>query len=49
MYKRQSEDIKQDTSVAKEEETSKVEVKKEAVQAEKITEKTTVKKKDNLK
>ena len=44
-----SEDIKQDTSVAKEEETSKVEVKKEAVQAEKITEKTTVKKKDNLK
>ena len=48
-------DIKQDTSVAEEEETSKVEVKKEeskkkeAVQAEKITEKTTVKKKDNLK
>ena len=42
-------DIKQDTSVTEEEETSKVEVKKEAVQAEKITEKTTVKKKDNLK
>ena len=48
-------DIKQDTSVAEEEETSKVEVKKEeskkkeAVQAEKITEKTTIKKKDNLK
>ena len=48
-------DIKQDTSVAEEEETLKVEVKKEeskkkeAVQAEKITEKTTVKKKDNLK
>ena len=48
-------DIKQDTSVAEEEETSKVEVKKEeskkkeAVQAKKITEKTTVKKKDNLK
>ena len=42
-------DIKQDTSVAEEEETSKIEVKKEAVQAEKITEKTTVKKKDNLK
>ena len=43
------EGIKQDTSVVEEEETSKVEVKKEAVQAEKITEKTTVKKKDNLK
>ena len=43
------EDIKQDTSVVEEEETSKVEVKKEAVQAKKITEKTTVKKKDNLK
>ena len=42
-------DIKQDTSVAEEEKTSKVEVKKEAVQAKKITEKTTVKKKDNLK
>ena len=48
-------DIKQDTSVAEEEETSKVEVKKEeskkkeAVQAKKITEKTTVKKKENLK
>ena len=48
-------DIKQDTSAAEEEETSKVEVKKEeskkkeAVQAKKITEKTTVKKKDNLK
>ena len=48
-------DIKQDTSVAEEEETSKVEVKKEeskkkeAVQAKKITEKTTVKEKDNLK
>ena len=42
-------DIKQDTSVAEEEETSKIEVKKEAVQAEKITEKTTIKKKDNLK
>ena len=42
-------DIKQDTSVTEEEETSKVEVKKEAVQAEKITEKITVKKKDNLK
>jgi len=42
-------DIKQDTSVAEEKETSKVEVKKEAVQAKKITEKTTVKKKDNLK
>ena len=41
--------IKQDTSVVEEEETSKVEVKKEAVQAKKITEKTTVKKKDNLK
>ena len=43
------EGIKQDTSVVEEEETSKVEVKKEAVQAKKITEKTTVKKKDNLK
>ena len=49
------EGIKQDTSVAEEKETSKVEVKKEeskkkeAVQAKKITEKTTVKKKDNLK
>ena len=42
-------DIQQDTSVAEEEETSKVEVKKEAGQAEKITEKTTIKKKDNLK
>ena len=48
-------DIKQDTSVVEEEETSKVEVKKEeskkkeAVQAKKITEKTTVKEKDNLK
>jgi len=48
-------DIKQDTSVTEEEETSKVEVKKEeskkkeAVQAKKITEKTTVKEKDNLK
>ena len=42
-------DIQQDNSVAEEEETSKVEVKKEAVQAEKITEKTTIKKKDNLK
>ena len=48
-------DIKQDTSIAEEEETSKVEVKKEeskkkeAVQAKKITEKTTVKEKDNLK
>ena len=48
-------DIKQDTSVAEEEETSKVEVKKEeskkkeAVQAKKITEKITVKEKDNLK
>ena len=42
-------DIKQDTSVAEEKEASKVEVKKEAVQAEKITEKTTIKKKDNLK
>ena len=41
-------DIKQDTSVTEEEETSKVEVKKEAVQAEKITEKTTVKKKTIL-
>ena len=43
------EDIKQDTSVAEEKEASKVEVKKEAVQAKKITEKTTVKEKDNLK
>ena len=49
------EDIKQDTSVAEEKETSKVEVKKEeskkkeAVQAKKIAEKTTVKEKDNLK
>ena len=49
------EGIKQDTSVVEEEETSKVEVKKEeskkkeAVQAKKITEKTTVKEKDNLK
>ena len=49
------EDIKQDTSVAEEGETSKVEVKKEeskkkeAVQAKKIIEKTTVKEKDNLK
>ena len=48
-------DIKQDISVAEEEEASKVEVKKEeskkkeAVQAKKITEKTTVKEKDNLK
>ena len=48
-------DIKQDTSVAEEEEASKVEAKKEeskkkeAVQAKKITEKTTVKEKDNLK
>ena len=48
-------DIKQDASVAEEEETSKAEVKKEeskkkeAVQAKKIIEKTTVKKKDNLK
>ena len=48
-------DIKQDTSVAEEKETSKVEVKKEeskkkeAVQAKKIIEKTTVKEKDNLK
>ena len=42
-------DIKQDTSVTEEEETSKVEVKKEAVQAKKITEKPTVKEKDNLK
>ena len=48
-------DIKQDTSVAEEKETSKVEVKKEefkkkeAIQAKKITEKTTVKEKDNLK
>ena len=48
-------DFKQDTSVAEEEEASKVEVKKEeskkkeAVQAKKITEKTTVKEKDNLK
>ena len=49
------EGIKQDTSVAEEKETSKVELKKEeakkkeAVQAKKITEKTTVKEKDNLK
>ena len=48
-------DIKQDISVAEEEEASKVEVKKEeskkkeAVQAKKITEKTTVKEKYNLK
>ena len=42
-------DIKQDTSVAEEEEISKAEVKKEAVQAKKITEKTTVKEKNNLK
>ena len=48
-------DIKQDAFVAEEEETSKAEVKKEeskkkeAVQAKKIIEKTTVKKKDNLK
>ena len=42
-------DIKQDISVVEEEKTSKVEVKKEAVQAKKITEKTTVKEKDNLK
>ena len=48
-------DIKQDTSVAEEKETSKVEVKKEeskkkeTVQAKKIIEKTTVKEKDNLK
>ena len=42
-------DIKQDTSVTEEEETSKVEVKKEAVQAKKIIEKTTVKEKNNLK
>ena len=48
-------DIKQDISVAEEEEASKVEVKKEeskkkeAVQAQKIIEKTTVKEKDNLK
>ena len=48
-------DIKQDTSIAEEKETSKVEVKKEeskkkeAVQAKKIIEKTTVKEKDNLK
>ena len=48
-------DIKQDSSVAEEKETSKVEVKKEeskkkeAVQAKKITEKTTVKEKNNLK
>ena len=48
-------DIKQDTSIAEEKETSKVEAKKEeskkeeAVQAKKIIEKTTVKKKDNLK
>ena len=49
------EDIKQDTSVAEKKETSKVEVKKEdskkkeAVQAKKIIEKTTVKEKNNLK
>ena len=49
------EDIKQDTSIAEEKETSKVEVKKEeskkkeAVQAKKIIEKTTGKEKDNLK
>ena len=49
------EDIKQDTSIAEEKETSKVEAKKEeskkeeAVQAKKIIEKTTVKEKDNLK
>ena len=48
-------DIKQDTSVVEEKETSKVEVKKEeskkkeAVQAKKIIEKTTVKEKNNLK
>jgi len=48
-------DIKQDTSIAEEKETSKVEAKKEeskkeeAVQAKKIIEKTTVKEKDNLK
>ena len=48
-------DIKQDTSIAEEKETSKVEVKKEeskkkeAVQAKKIIEKTTGKEKDNLK
>ena len=48
-------DIKQDISVAEEEEASKVEVKKEeskkkeAVQAKKIIEKTTGKEKDNLK
>jgi len=49
------EDIKQDTSIAEEKETSKVEAKKEeskkeeAVQAKKIIEKTTSKEKDNLK
>ncbi len=49
------EDIKQDTSIAEEKETSKVEAKKEeskkeeAVQAKKIIEKTTGKEKDNLK
>jgi len=48
-------DIKQDTSIAEEKETSKVEAKKEeskkeeAVQAKKIIEKTTSKEKDNLK
>jgi len=42
-------DIKQDTSVAEEEEISKAEVKKEAVQAKKIIEKTTGKEKNNLK
>ena len=48
-------DIKQDTSIAEEKETSKVEAKKEeskkeeAIQAKKIIEKTTVKEKDNLK
>ncbi len=48
-------DIKQDTSIAEEKETSKVEAKKEeskkeeAVQAKKIIEKTTGKEKDNLK
>ena len=49
------EDIKQDTSIAEEKETSKVEAKKEeskkeeAVQAKKIIEKITGKEKDNLK
>ena len=48
-------DIKQDTSIVEEKETSKVEAKKEeskkeeAVQAKKIIEKTTGKEKDNLK